>query len=54
MFSVADNAMVYVLSSDGKSYSVGRPMDVRKGVDIRAFSISEGGDIAMFITVKDK
>jgi len=52
-FTVADDAVIYVLNSDGKSYKVGRPSDLRKDAKIRAFSI-DGGDIASFITVKNR
>jgi hypothetical protein len=51
VFAVADNAVVYILNSDGKSYRVGRLSDIRRNSEIRAFSISETVEIASIITV---
>jgi len=52
MFGVANNATVYVLSDDGKSYKVGRQSDIRKDASIRAYSISEDEEVASIITIK--
>ena len=53
-FEVADNVVVYVLNSDGKSYKVGKTGNISKGSEIRAFSITEDGEVASHITVKGK
>ncbi|MCL1982134.1 MAG: S-layer homology domain-containing protein [Clostridiales bacterium] len=53
-FGVEDSSVVYVLNADGKSYKVGRMGDVKKGSEIRAFSIRKNEEVASYITVKQK
>ena len=51
-FAIADNAVVYILNSDGQSYRVGSQWDIREGSEIRAFMIDdEQGETASHITV---
>jgi hypothetical protein len=53
-FSSEENAVIYVLNTDGKSYKVGKPGDIRKGAEVRAYTITDEGDVASYITVNKK
>lgn len=50
-FEVAENAMVYVRSSDGEEYTVGSRSDLRAGSYVRAYDITEEGSIASILVV---
>ena len=54
LIAVDAKAVVYVLSDDGKSYTVGRLRDIKADDSIRAYSISEDQEIAGIITLKKK
>ena len=52
LIAVDSRVVIYMLSDDGKSYTVGRQRDIREGDYIRAFSFSSDGDVANIITLK--
>lgn len=53
-FEVAANADVYLLSEDGKEYSVGNLNDIRKDVKIRAYDIKDDSVMASIVVIQKK
>jgi hypothetical protein len=51
LVAIKDNAAVYILSDDGKEYTVGRHASIRTGKSIRAYDITDDDDSSADIVV---
>jgi len=52
VIDLMSEAAIYTLAGEGRSYTVGRPEDIREGSRIRAFAIAPGqGSVAAVVTV---